>query len=68
LEIREQTKRIATIGFVMIAAFVLIVVFGWVHYDFFGGEHQLKSDSRGDLERVWFGCLSGMAFSIIVFP
>jgi len=43
----------------------LFVVFGWIRYDFFGGH---SDDDATDLQRAWFGQVSGFAFVIIVVP
>jgi len=42
----------------------LVVLFGWVVYDFFSEEYMDLSD-RND---VWFGLISGIAFCIIAVP
>jgi hypothetical protein len=67
LEIRKKTLVIANCAFLGIAVVTLIVVFGWMRYDFLGGEYQAGQD-RGEAETYWFGWLSGIAFGIIVVP
>ena len=68
----KDTGFIAHFALAFAGVAVVMVVYGWVWFDFFSDDYhnadKAQDYKQNSLERVWFGYISGFAFAVIVVP